>query len=105
MHARNEGLSGSVYRQTRMTEEQKEEAISRHQAYMEKLNLTEAQKPKVEEINKKYFESLSNLKETNGSRLAKYKTFKSLSSARDQEMKKILTNEQYEIAVRRRPSG
>jgi Spy/CpxP family protein refolding chaperone len=89
--------AGTGYSQSKMTEEEKEEAIARHQAYMEKLNLTEEQKPKVEEINMTYFEGLSSIKKTNGSKLEKYRSFKSLSSTRDEEMKKVLTKEQYTI--------
>ncbi len=85
------------FAQTKMTEQEKQEAIARYQAYMEKLNLTEEQKPLVEEANMKYFEGLSTLKKSGASRLEKYKTFKSLSSTRDDEMKKILTPDQYKI--------
>jgi Spy/CpxP family protein refolding chaperone len=86
-----------VSAQSRLTEEQREEAIARYQEYLERLNLTEDQKPKVEEINMNFFEGLSNLKQSSGSRLDKYRTFKELSDKRDAEMKKVLTREQYAI--------
>lgn len=86
-----------VSAQSRLTEEQREEAIARYQEYLERLNLTEDQKPKVEEINMNFFEGLSNLKQSSGSRLDKYRTFKELSDKRDTEMKKVLTREQYAI--------
>lgn len=86
-----------VSAQSRLTEEQREEAIVRYQEYLERLNLTEDQKPKVEEINMNFFEGLSNLKQSSGSRLDKYRTFKELSDKRDAEMKKVLTREQYAI--------
>lgn len=89
--------SAGAYCQSRLTEAEREEAIARHQAYMEKLNLTEEQKPRVEEINMKYIESLSNLKHSNASRLDKYRTLKELTATRDAEMKKVLTKEQYAI--------
>ena len=88
---------GSVYCQSRMTEAEKEEVVARHRAYMEELNLSEEQKPKVEEINMTYFEGLSNLKKSDASKLERYKTFKTLSTRRDDEMKKVLTKEQYAI--------
>ena len=91
------GGYGSAYSQTKMTEAEKEEAIARHKAYTERLNLTEEQKPIVEEINMTFFEALSKLKNSNGSRLEKYRTFKDVSSTRDKEMKKVLTKEQFAI--------
>lgn|SRR5690606_10375365 len=90
-------VSGSVYSQSRMSEAEREEAIARYQANMDELNLTEEQKPQVEEINMKYLDGLSKLKKSNGSRLDKYRTFKDLSATRDSEMKKVLSKEQYAI--------
>lgn len=90
-------LATSSYAQSRMTEKEKEEAIERHRIYMERLNLTEEQKPQVEEINMRFFEGVSNVKKSGSSKLDKFRTFKSLSSARDSEMKKVLTKQQYAI--------
>ena len=90
-------ISFSVFSQSRMSEVEREEAIARYQANIEELNLTEEQKPQVEEINLKYLDGLSNLKKSNGSRLDKYRTFKDLNATRDSEMKKVLTKEQYTI--------
>ena len=90
-------ISASVYSQARMSEQEKEEAMERHQAFMTKLNLSEEQKPKVEEINKEFFEGIAEIRKTNGSRLEKYNTFKRISSTRDKKMKEILTKEQYAI--------
>ncbi|HEX7017217.1 MAG TPA: hypothetical protein VF191_17030 [Cyclobacteriaceae bacterium] len=88
---------GGAYSQSRMTQEDKEEAVARYREYLEKLNLTEEQKPKVEEINMTYFEGLSKLRASNGSRMEKYRTFRELRSTRDKEMKNVLTEEQYAI--------
>lgn len=90
-------LATSSYAQSRMTEKEKEEAIERHRIYMERLNLTEEQKPQVEEINMRFFEGVSNVKKSGSTKLDKFRTFKSLSSARDSEMKKVLTKQQYAI--------
>lgn len=90
-------ISASVHSQARMSEQEREEAMERHEAYMSKLNLSEEQKPKVEEINKEFFEGLADIRATNGSRLEKYNKFKRLSSTRDKKMKEILTKEQYAI--------
>lgn len=90
-------ISATVYSQSRMSEQQKEEAMERYQAFMSKLNLTEEQKPRVEEINREFFEGVAEIRKTNGSRLEKYNTFKKISSTRDKKMKEILTKEQYAI--------
>lgn len=89
--------SGSTFGQNRMTQEEKEEAKERYKAYTERLNLNEEQKPKVEEINMTYFNALSKLKNSDGSRMEKYRIFKDANSTRDKEMKKVLTKEQYAI--------
>jgi hypothetical protein len=89
--------SGSTFGQNRMTQSEKEEAKARYKAYTERLNLNEEQKPIVEEINMTYFNALSKLKNSNGSRMEKFRTFKDVSSTRDKEMKKVLTKEQYGI--------
>ncbi len=90
-------IAASTYAQSRMSEAEREEAIARYQANMEELNLTEEQKPQVEAINMQYLDGLSKLKNSNGSRLDKYRTFKDLSASRDADMKKVLTKEQYAI--------
>lgn len=87
----------AAFGQSRMTQEQKEEAMARYREYMEELKLTEEQKPKVEEINRTFFEGISNLRNSNGSRMEKYRTFKHLRAERDREMKKVLTEKQYSI--------
>jgi Spy/CpxP family protein refolding chaperone len=91
------GISGSLFAQSRMTEAQKEEFIARHEANMQALGLSEEQKPQVEAINMNYFRALSALKGSEVSKLEKYRSFKSASSTRDEEMKKVLTKEQYKI--------
>ena len=87
----------STFGQGRMTQEEKDEAIARYREYIEELNLTVEQKPRVEEINKTYFEGLSNLRNSNGSRMEKYRTFRQLSTERDKELKGVFTDEQYAI--------
>lgn len=90
-------VCSAAFSQSRMTQEEKDEAIARHQEYIAELNLTEEQKPKVEEINRTYFEGLSAIRNSNGSRMEKYRTFRQLSAERDKQMKSVLTEEQYAI--------
>lgn len=89
--------TGVVFSQAAVTQEEKDKMAARYQAYMEKLNLAEEQKPKVEEINTAYFDGLLNLKNSNGSKMEKFRTFRALSSTRDKEMKNVLTKQQYAI--------
>ena len=91
-------ISGGLKaQQSKMTAEEKEEARARYEAYQEKLNLTEAQSAKVEEINLTFFEGLSELRNSNEARFAKYKKFKGLSKERDKEMEAVLDDSQYKI--------
>ena len=82
---------------SRLTEEEKAEAKARYEAYQEQLNLTEEQSEKVEEINMTYFEGLSELRNSNKARFAKYREWKNLGKTRDKEMEAVLDNQQYEI--------
>ena len=83
--------------QSKMTEEQKKEAKARYQEYKEKLNLTDDQSGKVDAINTTWFEGISALKNSDDSKLAKYKKLKSLNADRDKQMKAVLTKEQFKI--------
>lgn len=85
----------NVSAQQRMSEEQKQEMRERYNQYRTKLNLTKDQETQVEEINKKFFEGLSQIRESSDRRLGKYKMYKSLQADRDRDMKVVLTNEQY----------
>jgi hypothetical protein len=85
------------FSQSKLTEEQKKEFKAKQEAYKAKLNLTDEQATKMEEINMTYLEGLSALKQSGGSKLSKLKKFKSLSNERDSKAKKILTEEQYKI--------
>ena len=91
-------MTSTVKAQTgsRLTEEEKAEARARYETYQERLNLTEKQSEKVEEINMIYFEGLSELRKSNKTRLVKYREWKTLSKTRDKEMKTVLDDQQYE---------
>ena len=92
-------MTSTVKAQTgsRLTEEEKAEARARYETYQERLNLTEKQSEKVEEINMIYFEGLSELRKSNKTRLVKYREWKNLSKTRDKEMKTVLDDQQYEV--------
>ena len=90
-------VNGFAQKRTKLTEEQKKEMMARFEAYKEKLNLTEEQEPKVQNINANYFEALAGLRDSNASRLDKFKTYRNLKSEKDKKMKQVLTKEQLKV--------
>ncbi|MDJ1471508.1 hypothetical protein QNI15_26910 [Cytophagaceae bacterium NT2B1] len=86
---------GQVSAQSKLTEEQKQELKARYEAYKEKLNLSEDQFVKVESINRTYFEQLATLRNSDDSKLSKYRKYKDIKSTRDRQMKAVLDKEQY----------
>ena len=82
--------------QSELTEEQRARMQAQLTEYSLKLDLSEAQKPKFEDITRKYGKQMMSLKESNKGRLAKYKEFKTIRKNKDAEMKAILSEEQFE---------
>jgi len=65
---------------------------------LEKLDLTEEQKPKFKELTKKYALKIKTLKANNvKKKLAKLKDFKSIIDSKNKEMKALLSVEQFKI--------
>jgi Spy/CpxP family protein refolding chaperone len=87
----------STFGQSQVSEDQKKETLERYKSNMALLNLTEDQKPKVQAIEKEFFDAISSLRDSDGSRMEKYKTFKTISKNRDKQMKDVLTKEQYRV--------
>jgi hypothetical protein len=73
--------------QSKMTEEQRQEAKDKYQAYKKELNLSEDQSKKVDAINTTWFEGIAELKKSDASKMARYKKLKSLNAERDKKMK------------------
>jgi hypothetical protein len=90
-------LSVDAVAQSRMTEQQKQEAKARYEAYKTKLNLTEEQEPKVQDINANYFEALAGLRDSNASKLDKFRKYRDSKSEKDKKMKQVLTKDQFTI--------
>ncbi len=89
--------SFNLFAQANLTDEQKEALMANQESYLKELNLTEEQKPQVDQINKEYISGLKELKNSGGSRMQKYRKIKSLSSERSRQMKAVLTPEQFDI--------
>ena len=84
----------SYAQERQLTEEQKEQV---KEQYFEKLNLSEEQKPKFEEITKKYALQMKTLKSSDKHKFAKYKEYKSIIGSKNKEMKALLSAEQFKI--------
>jgi Spy/CpxP family protein refolding chaperone len=76
-----------------------EERVKQQTEQMVKdLNLTEDQIPTVEKINQKYAEKMETVRDQNqGNRENMRSEMRQLFEDRDAELKKVLTNEQFEI--------
>ena len=80
-----------------LTEQQKEEIKKNLEAYNVALNLSEAQKPKFEEITIKYAKQMKAVKDNGGSRMSKYRKVKSIRKNKDAEMKRLLSKDQFKV--------
>jgi len=89
--------TSALAQEKEMTEEQKAQMEAQLEDYIEKLDLSEEQRPKFEEITKRYGKQLMVLKESSKGRLSKYKEFKSINKDRNKEMEALLSEEQYTI--------
>ncbi|PWG82693.1 hypothetical protein [Pararcticibacter amylolyticus] len=85
----------SLRAQTKMTDEQRQEALAKYGEFKAKLNLSEQQKKKVDAVNAEFAEGLSALRSSGDSKMAKYRKFSTLRSKRDAQMKEILDEDQY----------
>jgi hypothetical protein len=88
---------GMIAAQSKLTDQQKTALQEKFADYKSKLNLNTAQEEKVKAINTTYFQGLAGIKESDGSKLSKLKTYRKLSATRDKEMKEVLDKNQYEI--------
>ena len=87
----------SQAQEKQLTEEQKEQVKEQLEQYFEKLDLSEEQKPKFEEITIKYALQMKTLKTSSKSKFAKYKEYKSIKGSKNKEMKALLSAEQFKI--------
>ena len=78
-----------------LTEEQKEAIKKNVEAYATALDLSEDQRPKFEEITKKYAKQMKAVKDNGGRPMSKYKKVKSIRKNKDAEMKKLLSKDQF----------
>jgi hypothetical protein len=81
--------------QSRLTPEQMKEMKEKFNEFKTKMNLTDDQAPKVKAIDSAYFEGIAGLKDAGGSRLSKFRKYKTLSADRDKQMKEVLNKDQF----------
>ncbi|MFC7526551.1 hypothetical protein ACFQRK_21505 [Parapedobacter sp. GCM10030251] len=89
------GLTTGAFAQSKLTDEQKEELLAKMEQYRAELNLSDEQQEMVKSINTAYFEGLAGLKASEGSKLSKFKKYRTLSETRDEQMKQVLDKDQY----------
>lgn len=80
-----------------LTEQQKEEIQKNLEEYAAALDLSEDQRPKFEEITKKYAKQMIAVKDSGARRMSKYKKVKSIRKNKDAEMKTLLSKDQYKV--------
>ncbi len=81
--------------QAKLTQEQRAELLQRFKTYKEKLHLDDAQAVKVRTIDSAYLTALVALKQSDVRRLAKLQQFKQMSTARDKQMRDVLSKDQF----------
>lgn len=82
---------------TDLTDEQKEQIAQNMEEFQEVLALSEKQKSEFEAITKKYVGQMVAVRDGGGNKYAKYRKVKSIRKNRNAEMKKLLSEEQYEL--------
>lgn len=65
--------------------------------YLNRLDLSDEQRPRYIEISQRYGEQLKQLKTSSKSRLSKYRAYKSIQNDKNTEMKSLLSGEQYKV--------
>lgn len=90
-------LTAQAQTSRQLSEEQKKELRAKMETYKAELNLTEEQQARFDEINLRFAQELSALKDDNGRKMSKYKKFKKITDERNSSMKTLLTADQYKI--------
>lgn len=89
--------AGNLQAQERkvLSEEEREEIVENAKINLEKLALTDGQKPSYKAINQKYAEKLKTLKLSEEDRRTKLKAAKAIQEEKNAEMKTLLNEAQY----------
>ncbi len=82
-----------------LSEEEQIEAKENFKEMVNAIQLEKEQKSEFISISEKYGSQLMKMKESNAGKFSKYRKMKSIVKSRNQEMKKLLSSEQYKIYV------
>jgi hypothetical protein len=88
------GVQAQEEERTPLTPE--ERATKWTQWMKSELSITAEQEPKVHEINLKYAQQTETIRAQGGNRRSKFKDAKSIDDAKDEELKAVLSPEQFE---------
>ena len=80
----------------KMSDEQKAQMAQNMEAFFDVLDLTDEQKTEFKAISQKYAKQMISVRDSDSSKMSKYKKVKSIRKNRNAEMKKVLTEEQYD---------
>ena len=93
---------GTHAQEKKLKEEQKELAKADLETYFELLDLNEEQKAKYEDIIKKYGDQLNLVQDSGAGKEDKIKALKNLQERKDDEMKVLLSEQQYELYLKQK---
>ena len=80
----------------KMSDEQKAQMAQNMEAFFDVLDLSDEQKTEFKAISQKYAKQMISVRDSDSSKMSKYKKVKSIRKNRNAEMKKVLTEEQYD---------
>ncbi|MEL7123084.1 MAG: hypothetical protein AAFO07_26780 [Bacteroidota bacterium] len=94
-------ITSAQSQEMELTDEQKEEMAQNLEEFNEVLNLSEEQKTEFAAITKKYAKQMLTVKQEGGSKMSMYKKVKSIRKDRNKEMKEVLSEEQYDVYLKK----
>lgn len=87
----------TIAQESELTDEQKAQMQVQFEKHFKILGLSDGQIPKFQEITRKYSKQLMTLRDSDNSRFTKYKTYRSIIKNRNEEMKVVLSEKQFEL--------
>ncbi len=91
------GINVSNAQDDASKDEAKKEIVKLLVKDMIALNLTEDQKPSYKEISKRYGQEMKGVKESGNGKFKKFKAMKDISKRKNEEMRQLLTKDQYTL--------
>lgn len=79
-----------------MTEKEKEEFKTEMKEKFQALKLSDDQKSKFEDIQMKYFDQMVAIRDSDAGRMSKMKSLKAIQKSKNEEVKAIMNEQQFE---------